>query len=114
LFTEAVRESTLEIDLVGADEAPVAQRIAFAGSIKWREQQPFDERDLAKLITHRSQLPGADQSMPLVAVTRTAATVSSVPALGPADLLSAWTIQHSDRNNRKLPVPEQTGRAGSR
>jgi uncharacterized protein len=84
------RNNDPEIDLVGADKAPVAQRIAFVGSIKWREQQPFDERDLAKLITHRSQLPGADQSTPLVAVTRTGATVSSVPALGPADLLSAW------------------------
>jgi hypothetical protein len=84
------RSNDPEIDLVGANKAPVAQRIAFVGSIKWRELQPFDERDLAKLITHRSQLPGADQSTPLVAVTRTAATVSSLPTLGPADLLTAW------------------------
>jgi hypothetical protein len=54
------------------------------------EQQPFDERDLAKLITHRLQLPGADHSTPLVAVTRTTTTVSSLPTLLPADILTAW------------------------
>ena len=64
--------------------------IAFVGSIKWRDTQPFDERDLAALITHRSQVPGADDSTPLVAVSRSGTRVSSLTALGPQELLDAW------------------------
>jgi hypothetical protein len=84
------RSNDPEIDLVGADREPVAGRIALVGSIKWRENHPFDERDLAQLITHRSQLPGADESTPLVVVTRNGSTVQSPSVLGPEDLLTAW------------------------
>jgi hypothetical protein len=78
------------IDLVGADREPVAQRISFVGSIKWRDHHPFDERDLAELIAHRSRMPGADESTPLLAVARSTVAVDSPRALGPEDLLAAW------------------------
>lgn len=84
------RTNDPEIDLVGADREPVAQRISFVGSIKWRDHHPFDERDLAELIAHRSQMPGADESTPLLAVARGTVAVDSPKALGPDDLLAAW------------------------
>jgi len=84
------RTNNPEVDLIGADKGPVAQRIAFAGSIEWRDSHPFDERDLASLIAHRSQVPGAGEDTPLVAVARSGVSVSSPLALGPDDLLAAW------------------------
>lgn len=84
------RSNNPEIDLVGADTEPVAQRISFVGSIKWRENRPFDERDLADLIAHRARMPGADESTPLLAVARSGVTVASPTAVGPEDLLAAW------------------------
>jgi len=64
------RTNDPEIDLVGADRAPIAQRISFVGSIKWRDSHSFDNRDLAELVVHRSQLPGADETTPLLAISR--------------------------------------------
>ena len=84
------RTNDPEIDLIGADREPVARRITFVGSIKWRDSQPFDERDLADLISHRSQLPGADESTALVAVSRSGSRVTSARAIGPEELLAAW------------------------
>jgi uncharacterized protein len=79
-----------EIDLVGADRAPVAKRITFLGSIKWRESRPFDDHDLATLTVQRSRMPGADSATPLLAVTRGGATTGGVRAVGAEDLLAAW------------------------
>jgi AAA+ ATPase superfamily predicted ATPase len=84
------RSNDPEIDLVGADREPVAQRISFVGSIKWLENRPFDERDLAELIAHRAKMPGADESTPLLAVARSGVAVQSPTAIGPEDLLEAW------------------------
>jgi hypothetical protein len=84
------RTNDPQVDLIGADREPVAQRIAFVGSVKWRESQPFDERDLAELISHRSQVPGADDETPLLAVSRSGTRVSSLTVLGPQELLDAW------------------------
>lgn len=64
------RTNDPEIDIVGADRAPIAKKITLVGSVKWLEKKPFDNRDLARLIPHRSQLPGADDTTPLLAVTR--------------------------------------------
>jgi len=60
------------------------------GSIKWLEARPFDAHDLAKLIVHRSRLPGANDTTPLLAVARAGTTVDGVLALGPDDLVTAW------------------------
>jgi len=84
------RTNDPEIDLVGADRAPIAKKITMTGSIKWLENKPFDGRDLSRLVIHRSRLPGADDGTPLLAVSRTGATTSGVTILTPDDLLAAW------------------------
>lgn len=84
------RTNDPKVDLIGADREPIAQRIAFVGSVKWRDNHPFDERDLGALISHRSQVPGANDDTPLVAVARGGLRVTSATAIGPADLIAAW------------------------
>ncbi|RKN49555.1 ATP-binding protein [Micromonospora endolithica] len=84
------RTNDPEIDLVGADRGPVAKRITFVGSVKWLEQRPFDAHDLGELLSHRSRLPGADDDVPLVAVSRSGVTADGVRALTPGDLLTAY------------------------
>jgi DNA-binding transcriptional ArsR family regulator len=84
------RNNDPEIDLVGADREPVAKQISFVGSIKWRDNLPFGGKDLSELIVHRSKMPGADDSTPLVVVTRNGIDVDGPLALGPEDLLAAW------------------------
>jgi hypothetical protein len=68
----------------------VPKRITFVGSVKWLERKPFDQRDLARLIVHRSQLPGADESTPLLAVARAGCTAAGIEAFSPEDLIAAW------------------------
>ncbi|TWG04184.1 hypothetical protein FHX80_112628 [Streptomyces brevispora] len=85
------RTNNPEIDIIGADRAPIAKKITLVGSVKWLEKKPFDNRDLARLITHRSQLPGADDTTPLLAVTRSGCTADGVPTLTPEDLHGAWS-----------------------
>ena len=83
------RSNDVEIDLVGADRQPVAQRILFLGSIKWLETSPFDGHDLAALHKHRAVL--TDELVPLVAVSRSGVSCSGLQAAyGPEDLLRAW------------------------
>lgn len=86
------RSNDPEIDIVTADHAPLAQRITAVGSIKWLENRPFNARDLARLIVERSQLPGADDTTALLAVTRAGTTVTAdgLRAIGPEELLAAW------------------------
>ncbi|MCI4064546.1 ATP-binding protein [Micromonospora sp. R77] len=84
------RTNDPEIDLVGADRAPVARSITFVGSIKWLEHGPFDTHDLGRLLLHRSRLPGADERTGLVAVSRSGRAVEGVTLLTPEDLLTAW------------------------
>jgi AAA+ ATPase superfamily predicted ATPase len=79
-----------EIDIVGADRGPIAKRITMVGSIKWLEAHAFDAYDLARLVVHRSRLPGADEETPMLAVSRVGTTVDGVLALGPDDLITAW------------------------
>ncbi|WP_443066551.1 hypothetical protein [Streptomyces sp. NBC_01260] len=85
-----IRTNDPEIDIVGADRAPIAKKITLVGSVKCLEKEPFDNRDLARLVTHRSQLPGADDTTPLLAVTRSGCT-ADVSTLTPQDLHDAWT-----------------------
>ncbi|MFE9202013.1 ATP-binding protein [Micromonospora sp. NPDC007230] len=84
------RTNDPEIDLVGADRAPVARRITFVGSVKWLENRPFDAHDLGRLLMHRSRLPGADEHVPLVAVSRSEAAMEGVSIISPEELLGAW------------------------
>ncbi|WP_280672336.1 MULTISPECIES: ATP-binding protein [unclassified Kitasatospora] len=84
------RSNDPEIDIVAADRGPIAKRITAVGSVKWLEQRPFDAHDLAELAVHRSQLPGADPSTPLLAVARSGCTVQGLTVVGPEELLTAW------------------------
>lgn len=84
------RTNDPEIDLVCADREPIAKKITMVGSVKWLENKPFDGHDLTRLIIHRRQLPGADDTTPLLAVTRSGATIDGVAVLGPDELLAAW------------------------
>ncbi|MBQ0900454.1 DUF234 domain-containing protein [Micromonospora sp. U21] len=84
------RTNDPEIDVVGADRGPVASRIRFVGSIKWQEKRPFDAHDLGRLLLHRSRLPGADETVPALAVSRSGAAVEGIPVLSPEDLLTAY------------------------
>jgi uncharacterized protein len=84
------RTGDVEVDLVGVDWWPDAHQVAVTGSIKWREEAPFDRRDLAALAVHRSQVPGAEGSR-LIAVSRSGCATADVDrAYGPADLVGAW------------------------
>lgn len=83
------RSNDIQIDIVGADREPVAKRLVFLGSIKWRDRSPFDERDLLELQRHRSRL--TDDLVPLIAVSRTGVTTNGIEAaFGPEELIDAW------------------------
>jgi hypothetical protein len=82
------RTGTHEFDLIGAghDGLPLA-----AGSVKWRENQPFNDRDLAKLAAARSVIPHAEQaSLLAVSPHGVAPGVGVDLVLDAADLLTAW------------------------
>jgi hypothetical protein len=51
------RQFNPEVDLVGADRAPIAQRLYFVGSVKW-VGTPFDDHDYAELVRGAVQVPG--------------------------------------------------------
>jgi hypothetical protein len=87
------RQFDPEIDLVGADRAPVASRIDFCGSVKWLGT-PFDNHDLHQLREGARQVPGFDAARTgLVAVSRSGADLpaGSVGVVwGPGDVVAAW------------------------
>jgi uncharacterized protein len=86
------RSGTVELDLVGGDERPVAKRIAFLGSIKWRERRPFGRADAAELTARRADIPGADPETLLVGVSAQGfdGDARLDTRLGPKDLIDAW------------------------
>lgn len=87
------RTNNPEIDIVIGDRSPVAQTIYEVGSIKWKESSTFGTPDLDELLDHRSQLPGADASTPLVVVSRSGFSLpkmTKLRMLGPDELLAAW------------------------
>jgi uncharacterized protein len=85
------RNNNPQVDLVGIESRRDYGRVRFVGSIKWREQASFDERDFARLVEDRSAVPGATDAS-LVAVSR--AGVRPMPGLAAAfdasDLMDAW------------------------
>ena len=83
------RGNEIEIDIVGADRAPIAMELLFLGSIKWLERSAFDSHDLAALQHHRARI--TDKPVPLIAVTRSGSTTRHLDAVfQPADILRAW------------------------
>ena len=49
-----------EIDLIGADRAPVARKLFYAGSVANGSTSAFDNRDLAGLQRAAVKVPGFD------------------------------------------------------
>ncbi len=87
------RKNDPEVDLVGADKRVAPAKVAFAGSIKWRETAPFDSSDLERLIATSARVPGVGPATPLVAVSRRGVDRSARKlhlGFGPADLLAAY------------------------
>jgi AAA+ ATPase superfamily predicted ATPase len=85
------RQNNPEIDLVGADRAPVAGRLGFLGSIKWHDNLPFRRRDYEALVRASAAVPNGPE-LPLVAVSRSGLDPGLPVAASwtPADLLQAW------------------------
>lgn len=88
------RQNNPEIDLVGADrEQPAATRVAFTGSIKWLENEPFGQRELEKLLAGSMSVPGRDYTTPMVAVSRSGVEegLPVAASFGPEEIVAAWT-----------------------
>jgi hypothetical protein len=85
------RQNNPEIDLVGADRGPVATRIGFVGSIKWRDRQAFSQSDYAELAQAAPSVPGAHDA-PLAAVSANgfAPGLPLAHQWTPDDLVDAW------------------------
>jgi hypothetical protein len=84
-----------EIDLIGADRAPVAGKIYYAGSVKWLDR-PFDERDLAVLQRGAVAVPGFEPGhTALVAVSRAGVSAGAARQLvlcwEPHDVVTAFS-----------------------
>lgn len=82
-----------EVDLVGADRAPVAGAVHFAGSVKWLAS-PFDIHDLTALTRAAPQIPGfTPGATGLVVVSRSGADLPEglVDVVwSAADVVRAW------------------------
>jgi len=81
-----------EIDLVGADRAPIAKKIFYTGSIKWLNTV-FDRHDFAAMVRASAHIPGGvDGETGLVIVSRTgvAPSVGADLVWSPGDVLAAW------------------------
>jgi uncharacterized protein len=86
------RTGSVEVDLVGGDTTPVARRVAFVGSVKWRVKKPFGRADALALAAARGEVPGADGDTPLVGVSSRGfdADVPLDVRISAEDLISAW------------------------
>jgi hypothetical protein len=87
------RKGDVEVDLVGAEEKVRPKRVAFVGSIKWRERIPFGGRGLGRIAAQRDEVPGTDEDTVLVGVSREEFDVRGRGLdvdLVPEDLLEAW------------------------
>jgi len=86
------RQNNPEIDIVGADKAPVAKHVSFVGSIKWRDAKPFNSHDYDELVRGAVAVPGTGTTTALVAVSRLGVD-DGLPLKahwGPKDLVDAW------------------------
>ena len=76
------RTGAVEVDLVGGDNWPVAKRVAFVGSIKWRQKRPFSRADAMELAGKRARVPGASEETLLVGVSSRRSTRTSPSTCG--------------------------------
>jgi hypothetical protein len=89
---EPNRSNTIEVNLVGGDERPAAERIDFIGSVKWRDEQPFARRDGTALAAKLLSVPGASTSTKLVGVSRRGFKRESGLdiEIGPEEIIAAY------------------------
>jgi hypothetical protein len=82
-----------EIDLVGADRAPVAGAVFFAGSVKW-PARPFDQPDRPRARCRGDPRVGPETAaLAVVSLSGTTSVVASDGAglvRGPREVVSAW------------------------
>jgi AAA+ ATPase superfamily predicted ATPase len=89
------RQFDPEIDLVGADRAPAAHHIYFAGSIKWLASA-FDRHDLNSLARGAVEVPGYEPDRTGLAVVSLSGIAPSLGtdeidlAWGPDNVVAAW------------------------
>lgn len=84
-------DNSVEVDLVGGREEARSDAIDFAGSIKWKENSPFNRDDFGALVADRGNVPGATGETLLVGVSRAGFSVSGLDVqLEPDDLINAW------------------------
>jgi hypothetical protein len=89
------RQFDPEIDLVGADRWPVAERIHYVGSVKWLGS-PFDRHDLAALVLGAAAVPGyvpGGTGLAVVSLSGLAPRLDSDEVQlhwGPAEVIAAW------------------------
>jgi hypothetical protein len=87
------RQNNPEIDLVGADRDGVANRILFAGSIKWQDAKPFDRHDYAALVRDMTAVPGVDPATSQLAASRNGVAAGvPIQSVSPDELMAAWQI----------------------
>jgi uncharacterized protein len=84
------RSHTPEVDVVGADRGPIAKKLAYVGSIKWRDRSPLDRSEADKLRQDAALIPGVDSNITTLAVSLSGVTGDVDLALGPEHLLEAW------------------------
>lgn len=89
-------DNRVEVDLVGADRRePPVKRVAFVGTIKWREHKPLTVADYNDLSASRAAIAGAGPTTKTIGVTRSGADERARAAfdvvLGPDEILAAWS-----------------------
>jgi hypothetical protein len=86
------RNNSIEVDLVGGDKHPTAERIELIGSVKWRNEQPFDRHDGAALAAKLPSVPGTSTSTKLLGVSRQGFTRDSGLdiEIGPQEIIAAY------------------------
>ena len=86
------RTGAIEVDLVGGDAWPVAKRVSFLGSVKWRQRRSFSRADALALASQRAQVPGAGEKTKLIGISSNgfAADTPLDLRISPDQLIDAW------------------------
>ncbi len=109
------RDNSIEVDLVGGTDEASTSNVEFSGSIKWI-RSAFGRSDLAKLVMHRGQVPGASSATALVGVSLSGFDVDGLDVqLGPEDIVAAFGLQFANPDAAAPPQPRREDRrAGAR
>ncbi len=88
------RQNEPEIDLIGADKQDPPAKVAFIGSIKWRDDhRPFGWHEINDLRAKAASVAGVTPSTPVVGVSRSAfgpGREELALALTADDLIGSW------------------------